>query len=140
MDDVLAGRHILLCEDHPLNQEIAKTLLEKKKLIVSTAEDGRIGAEMFQESIPNYYDVILMDIRMPVMDGYEATRVIRTMNRKDAKTVPIIAMTADAFADDVQKCLNAGMNSHLAKPIEPGVLYETLYKAIVERQKKIHCQ
>jgi len=123
-----------------LNQEIAKTLLEKKKLIVSTAEDGRIGAEMFQESIPNYYDVILMDIRMPVMDGYEATRCIRTMNRKDAKTVPIIAMTADAFADDVQKCLNAGMNSHLAKPIEPGVLYETLYKAIVERQKKIHCQ
>ena len=140
MDDVLAGRHILLCEDHPLNQEIAKTLLEKKKLIVSTAEDGRIGAEMFQESIPNYYDVILMDIRMPVMDGYEATRCIRTMNRKDAKTVPIIAMTADAFADDVQKCLNAGMNSHLAKPIEPEVLYETLYKAIVERQKKIHCQ
>ena len=95
---------------------------------------------MFQESIPNYYDVILMDIRMPVMDGYEATRCIRTMNRKDAKTVPIIAMTADAFADDVQKCLNAGMNSHLAKPIEPEVLYETLYKAIVERQKKIHCQ
>jgi CheY-like chemotaxis protein len=73
-----------------------------------------------------YYDAILMDIRMPVMDGYEAARKIRKLDRPDAKTVPIIAMTADAFEDDVQKCLDAGMNGHVAKPVEPGLLYSAL--------------
>jgi signal transduction histidine kinase/CheY-like chemotaxis protein len=133
MDELLAGKHVLLCEDHPLNQEIARALLEQKKMIVTTAEDGKIGAERFRDSIPNYYDVILMDIRMPIMDGYEATKAIRSMHRIDAETVPIIAMTADAFADDVQKCLHSGMNSHLAKPIEPEVLYQTLCSAIEKK-------
>ena len=124
--DILAGKHILLCEDHPLNQEIAVALLTEKKMTVSAAEDGKIGAEMFRRSTPGFYDAILMDIRMPVMDGYEATKVIRRLNRADAKTVPIIAMTADAFSDDVRRCLAAGMNGHIAKPIEPEILYLTL--------------
>ena len=125
---LLAGKHILLCEDHPLNQEIARALLEEKGMLVEMAEDGASGVEMFSHSSVDYYDAILMDIRMPVMDGYEATRQIRALDRADAKTVPIIAMTADAFADDVQKCLDTGMNGHIAKPIDPETLYGTLEK------------
>jgi len=125
-DAALAGKHVLLCEDHPLNQEIARTLLEAKGMLVDIAEDGRRGAEMFRQSPPGHYGVVLMDIRMPVMDGYAAAREIRAMPRADAKTVPILAMTADAFADDVQKCLAAGMNGHLAKPIDPAKLYDAL--------------
>jgi signal transduction histidine kinase/ActR/RegA family two-component response regulator len=121
-----AGKHVLLCEDHPLNQEIAKALLEEKQMLVSVSEDGSSGVEMFRSSSPNYYDIVLMDIRMPVMDGLEATRQIRTLDRTDAKTVPIIAMTADAFDDDVQKCLDAGMNGHIAKPIDPEMLFAVL--------------
>jgi signal transduction histidine kinase len=122
----LCGRHILLCEDHPLNQEIAKALLEEKKMLVEIADDGQRGVSVFSRSPVGYYDAILMDIRMPVMDGYEAARKIRKLDRPDAKTVPIIAMTADAFEDDVQKCLDAGMNGHVAKPVEPGLLYSAL--------------
>jgi len=133
-ENVLSGKHILLCEDHPLNQEIAKALLAEKKMIVTTAEDGRIGYELFRDSAPYYYDAVLMDIRMPVMDGYEATRSIRNIDRADAKTVPIIAMTADAFSDDVQKCMDAGMDSHLSKPIEPEVLYQALCSAVEKKR------
>jgi len=129
---VLAGKHILLCEDHPLNQEIAKALLADRQVIVSTAEDGKIAVEKYRDSLPNYYDAVLMDIRMPVMDGYEATEKIRAMGREDARTVPIIAMTADAFADDVQKCFDAGMNGHIAKPIDPEILYKTLSEMLVQ--------
>jgi signal transduction histidine kinase len=132
---VLSRRHILLCEDHPLNQEIAKVLLEGKQIIVSTAEDGKIGVEMFRNSSPGYYDAVLMDIRMPVMDGIEATKTIRALDRPDAKTVPIIAMTADAFADDVQRCREAGMIGHIAKPIDPETLYSTILRAIEPNQK-----
>ena len=120
------GKHILLCEDHPLNQEIAKTLLSEKQVIVSIAADGKIGVDMFKESSPGFYDAVLMDIRMPVMNGYEATRAIRALKRADAATVPIIAMTADALTDDIQKCLDAGMNDHLSKPIDPDYMYSVL--------------
>ena len=123
---ILAGKHVLLCEDHPLNQEIAKTLLEEKKMIVDIEENGQKGVEHFARSAVGFYDLVLMDIRMPVMDGYEATKQIRNLNRADAKKVPIIAMTADAFETDVKKCLDAGMNEHIAKPIEPETLYQVL--------------
>ena len=122
----LAGKHVLLCEDHPLNQEIAKTLLSEKQVIVSIASDGKIGVDMFRESSPGFYDAVLMDIRMPVMNGYEAARAIRALRRSDAKTVPIIAMTADALTDDIQKCLQIGMNGHIAKPIDPETMYAVL--------------
>ncbi len=131
--DLLNGRHILLCEDHPLNQEIAQALLAQKGMIVETAEDGQKGLDAFAGSAAGFYDAILMDIRMPVLDGYAAAKAIRALDRADAKLVPIIAMTADAFADDVQKCLAAGMNAHLAKPIEPGTLYSTLSTALQRR-------
>jgi len=133
---LLQGKHVLLCEDHPLNQEIAQALLAQKGIIVSTAEDGQKGLEMFVKSAAGYYDAILMDIRMPVMDGYAATRAIRALKAKrpDADSVPIIAMTADAFADDVSKCIASGMNAHLAKPIEPSALYRALGSAFSKTQ------
>ena len=126
----LAGRRVLLCEDHPLNQEIAAALLNERKMNVTLAENGKAGVELFEKSVPGWFDIVLMDIRMPVMDGYEATRAIRALNRPDAKTIPIIAMTADAFTDDIQKCLDAGMNGHIAKPIEPDRLYRVLAKEL----------
>jgi CheY-like chemotaxis protein len=129
----LAGKHILLCEDHPLNQEIAEALLNENGMTVVTAENGLVGKEKFSRSTPGYFSAILMDIRMPVMDGYEATREIRKLERPDAKTVPIIAMTADAFADDVQHCLDAGMNGHIAKPIDPTLLCRTLSELIAKQ-------
>ena len=126
----LAGRHILLCEDHPLNQEIVRALLANQKVLLDMADDGQRGVEMFQESPVGYYRVILMDIRMPVMDGYMATAAIRRSGRPDAKTVPIIAMSADVLADDVQKCLDAGMNGHIAKPLEPETMYSVLEECV----------
>ena len=126
----LRGRHILLCEDHPLNQEIASALLQEKQIQVTTAENGQSGVDLFKRSSLGFYDAVLMDIRMPVMDGYEATRQIRALARPDAAVVPIIAMTADAFVDDVQKCFEAGMNGHMAKPIDPDVLFVELAKLI----------
>jgi len=129
----LGGRHVLVCEDHPLNQEIARTLMEAKEMLVDIAEDGSQGVSMFRRSPINYYDAVLMDIRMPVMDGYEAAEHIRSLARSDACRVPIIAMTADAFADDVKKCMEAGMNGHIAKPVEPNNLYAALQEAIKDR-------
>ena len=126
----LRGIHVLLCEDHPLNQEIAKALLNEKGVVVRIAGDGQLGLKEFMNSAAGYYSAILMDIRMPVMDGYETARAIRALDRPDAGTVPIIAMTADTFSDDVQKCLDAGMNGHVAKPIAPDKLFEALESAI----------
>jgi Osmosensitive K+ channel histidine kinase len=127
---ILVGRHVLICEDHPMNQEIVKELLVEKGLIVEIAENGQKGIELFVASALNFYDLILMDIRMPILDGYETTRRIRALDRDDAKIVPIIAMTADAFKDDVEKCLKLGMNGHIAKPVDPDLLYETMVDAI----------
>lgn len=114
----LSSKRILLAEDDELNTEIAVTLLKKERLTVDTAENGRIAADKFISSPEGYYDAILMDIRMPVMDGVEATKLIRQADRRDAKTVPIIAMSANAFDEDMKKSIDCGMNGHLSKPID----------------------
>ena len=122
----LTGKRILVAEDICINTEIMVQLLEMKNMVAECAENGQIAVEMFQKSRVNYYDAILMDVRMPVMNGLEAATIIRSLDREDAKTVPIIAMTASAFDEDVQRSLQAGMNAHLSKPIEMERLYETL--------------
>ena len=123
---ILDGKKVLLCEDHPLNTLVATKLLEKVGITVITAENGSIGVDAFANSEENEFNAVLMDIRMPIMDGLEATTKIRALNRQDAKSVPIIAMTANAFAEDKQLSKSAGMNDHLSKPIEPQLLYKTL--------------
>lgn len=133
--DCLAGAHILLCEDNLLNTVIAKRLLEKVGCITDTAENGRQGVERFRSSAPFEYDAVLMDIRMPVLDGLAAAAEIRALGREDARTVPIIAMSANAFDEDVRTSLGAGMNAHLAKPVEPQRLYDTLARQIMERSR-----
>ncbi len=111
------GKRVLLAEDNELNWEIASELLKEHSLELDWAENGQICADMFRNSPVGYYDAILMDIRMPVKDGYESTDMIRSMNRPDSD-IPIIAMTADAFSEDIKKCLEHGMNAHVAKPID----------------------
>ena len=111
------GRRLLVVEDNLLNQEIAQSLLEMEGFLVETAENGQAALDAFGSHEPEYYDAVLMDIRMPVMDGIEATRRIRTMERPDSRTIPIIAMTANAFDQDSRKSLDSGMNGHLSKPI-----------------------
>ncbi|MEG2929203.1 MAG: response regulator [Oscillospiraceae bacterium] len=121
-----SGKRVLLVEDHLLNIEIAKKLLNAKNLEVEVAENGLLAIETFAQKPDGYYDAILMDIRMPVMDGVTAAKSIRQMRKSDAKTIPIIAMTANAFEEDIEKTKAAGMNAHLAKPIEPLLLYRTV--------------
>ncbi len=113
-----SGKRILLAEDNELNCEIAAEILKMAGFEVETAQDGKICVDKFADSRPGYYDLILMDVRMPVMDGYEATRTIRSLARPDAKKIPIIAMTANAFSSDVREAMNAGMDGHIAKPID----------------------
>lgn len=124
----LEGKNVLLCEDNYLNTEIAKILLEDEKMNVVCANNGLEGLEKFKESEPGFYFAVLMDIRMPVMDGYTATREIRKLDRPDSLSIPIIAMTADAFAEDVKTSIDAGMDGHITKPIDSKKLYETLRK------------
>jgi len=112
------GRRVIIAEDNDLNWEVAEELLSELGLELVRAEDGRVCVEMFKKSAPGEYDAILMDLRMPEMSGYEAAQAIRAMKRPDAKLLPIIAMSADAFPEDVQKCLDCGMNAHSAKPID----------------------
>lgn len=126
----LNGKHILLAEDFVINAEIVKELLGIRGAAVEHAENGRIVLEMFEKSQPGYYDAVLMDVRMPEMDGLEAARAIRDLDRPDAKEIPIIAMTANAFDEDVQRSLQAGMNAHLSKPVESEHLYKTLEELI----------
>ena len=132
----LKGRRILLAEDIFINAEIMKELLAAKEAIVDHAENGRITVEMFEASEADYYDAVLMDIRMPEMDGLEAARTIRALDRPDAGRVPIIAMTANAFDEDVQRSLQVGMNAHLSKPVEPELLYQTLEELIFDADRE----
>ena len=119
-----------MAEDHPLNAEITRKLLKKAGCEVTWAKTGEECIQFFEESSEHFYDMILMDVRMPVMGGLEATEKIRELERKDAATIPIIAMTANAYADDVKMCLEAGMNGHVAKPVSPLVLYEAMAKVL----------
>ena len=122
----LSGKSVLLVEDNELNLEIAKMMLEDEKMVVTTAENGKEAVDIVSHSVPGRFDFIFMDIMMPVMDGLEATRQIRTLNRKDTKEIPIIAMTANAFQDDIRDCIDAGMNAHIAKPIDSKKIEDTL--------------
>ena len=115
----LTGRRLLLAEDNELNWEVAHEILGEFGLESEWAENGQICVEKFEASAPGWYDAILMDLRMPVMTGFEAAAAIRGLKRKDGQTIPIIALSADAFQDDIQKCLDCGMNAHMSKPLEP---------------------
>ena len=126
----LKGRNILLAEDVPINAEIVKMVLAMREINVDHAENGKVALERFRTSEVGHYDAVLMDVRMPEMDGLEAASRIRALERADAKTIPIIAMTANAFDEDVQRSLQAGMNAHLSKPIDNNILFETLESLI----------
>lgn len=113
-------------EDNELNSEIAKEIIEMTGAVVTTANNGKAAVEKFAASPEGFYDLIFMDIQMPVMNGYEATAAIRSLKRKDAETIPIAAMTANAFAEDVLLSKNAGMNVHIAKPLDLGKMDKVL--------------
>jgi len=123
-----SGKRVLLVEDIEVNREIAKAVLTEIGLEVEDASDGSDAVQMFKNVPPNYYDIILMDVQMPVMNGYDATRNIRALNRRDARTVPIVAMTANAFDEDKENAIKAGMDDHLAKPLDIPKLIEMLHK------------
>ena len=134
MDYDFSGKRVLLAEDNALNTEVAVMLLKNKGFAVETAENGLRAMEMFSKSEKGYYDAILMDIRMPLMDGLTAATSIRHLSNEDAAEIPIVAMTANAFDSDVEKSKAAGMNVHLAKPIDPEQMYRTLYDLIYRRE------
>ena len=133
--DSLKGVHILLVEDNEINTYVAKTILEQFLCIVYVAGNGQEAVTKFEESEEGFYDIILMDVHMPVMNGLEATKTIRSLNRKDAATVPIIAMTADAFDREKEQILSVGMDCHLAKPIDPPALYQTISQYVASCKK-----
>ena len=128
----LKGRRVLLAEDVEVNAEIMMMVLSMREMDVDHAQNGRIAVEMYQGHEPGYYDAVLMDMRMPEMDGLEATQVIRASGRADAKAIPIIALTANAFDEDVQRSMQAGLNAHLSKPVEPDLLFDTLEELLAE--------
>jgi CheY-like chemotaxis protein len=129
------GRTILIVDDNTLNLEIAGRLLEKKHCDVMLAHDGKEAVALFSSSRLRSIDVILMDVRMPVMDGLEATRTIRSLDRGDAKTVPIIAMTANAFDEDRKETKASGMDDHIAKPFEPEKMFGVIARYLGMDQK-----
>ena len=133
-EESIKGLHILLAEDNELNMEIAEFMLQNEGAAVTKAWNGQEAVELFQKSEPGEFDVILMDIMMPVMNGYEATKMIRTLDRKDAKVVPIIAMTANAFTEDRIRAKEAGMNEHIAKPVDVKLLVKVIHE-LVDYQK-----
>ena len=126
----IKGLHILLAEDNELNMEIAEFVLQNEGADVTKAWDGQEAVELFRNSEPGEFDVILMDIMMPVMNGYEATKMIRSLDREDAKTIPIIAMTANAFTEDRLKAKEAGMNEHIVKPLDVELLIKVIHKLV----------
>ena len=126
----LDGHRILLCEDNMINAEIAKVILSKYGVELDRAENGEAGLNKVKDGGEGFYSAVLMDIQMPVMNGYEATRTIRGLNGEYYKKIPIIAMSANAYEEDVKEALDSGMNAHVAKPFEPDDLARTLKKHI----------
>ena len=131
---ILEGMHILVAEDNDINAEILRELLDMAGAACDICENGRLVADAFEKSVPGQYQLILMDVQMPVMNGYEATRAIRDLSHPLARTIPIIAMTANAFAEDIRDALEAGMNAHVAKPIDMAVLEQTVKTVLEARQ------
>ena len=126
----ISGLNLLLVEDNELNTEIAETLLSDEGANLTVAEDGLQAVRMFQEKPEGYFDAILMDIMMPVMDGLTATKTIRSLKHPDAETIPIVAMTANAFEEDRKKAFEKGMNGHIAKPVDAEKVKKTILSAI----------
>ena len=126
----IRGMHILLAEDNELNMEIAEFMLQNEGAVVTKAWNGQEAVELFKKSRSGEFDVILMDIMMPVMNGYEATKMIRALDREDAKEVPIIAMTANAFTEDRIRAKEAGMDEHVAKPVDGELLVKVIHKLV----------
>ena len=125
-EDSLRNKRVLLVEDNEINREIAVMLLEQTGIRCETAVNGAEGVSSFEKTVPGWYDAILMDIRMPVLNGIESAKKIREMERRDAKTIPIIAMTANAFSEEREEALEAGINDYLTKPIDAEVMYACL--------------
>ena len=121
-----SGKRLLLVEDNELNREIAQVILEEAGFMIECAPDGTDAVAMIEAASEGYYDAVLMDVQMPVMNGYEATKAIRAMERKDVKNLPIIAMTANAMEEDKETALKSGMNAHIAKPLDIELLMSTL--------------
>lgn len=134
-DTDFSGKRILLVEDNLINMEIANMILTQSGFIVETAENGKIAVDMVSSSEPGYYDAVLMDIQMPEMDGYEATRAIRSLEDRRLASIPILAMTANAFKEDELAAEEAGMQAHIAKPIDVGLLLRTL-KEVLSKQEE----
>ena len=130
------GKRLLLVEDNAINMEIANMLLSQAGFIVEGAENGKIALDMVSSSQPGYYDAILMDIQMPVMDGYEATRAIRALEDPALAEIPILAMTANAFKEDELAAEQAGMQGHIAKPIDIGKMMEMIRKVLSKTQAR----
>ena len=126
----IRGLHILLAEDNELNMEIAEFMIQNEGADVTKAWNGQEAVELFRKSESGEFDVILMDVMMPVMNGYEATKMIRSLDREDAKTIPIIAMTANAFTEDRLKAKEAGMNEHIAKPVDVELLIKIIHRLV----------
>ena len=136
-ESILSGRRILIAEDVEQNAEILANLLELSGIETEHAENGEIAVRLFSEKPAGTYDAILMDVRMPVMDGLTATRTIRALNRPDAKAIPIIALTANVFDEDVEHSLAAGMHAHLVKPVDPDLLMKTLAETIGKEEPPV---
>ena len=128
------GWHVLIAEDNELNAEILTDLLEMEEITSEWAENGKLAVELLDKSEVGRYDAVLMDMRMPVMDGLAAARELRKLERPDAKQVPIIALTANAFEEEVRQCLEAGMDAHLSKPVDIDRLLETIGRLLREKE------
>ena len=130
----LEGVKVLLCEDNALNRRVAESMLKERGIQTVTAVNGKEAVDIFNSSDIGYFDIILMDIRMPVMNGLDATRMIREADRQDAKTIPVIALTANAYNDEIKLCKEAGMNNHISKPVNIQIFYSVIEDAVLNNK------